>query len=388
MGEPDAKFCRFNYMDPAFYVSFLSSNLEELKQELDSLPINAVERLFFAMAFEIVLKGIQQAQDQLPDEEALRERFQMPASGMYENQTSTRIPVSTQLIDPYQKAGSRSQRSGSMYLEEADAVQFYQAEDGQLVFMNGFNISCLLSDFSRSSTNLGGPPLPDSVEGNILELETVHFTPEVRKRMPCLSHLPLYIDIKFVELDLNHILSVETKLKFKAEFTKRRKRRKSRAQAEKRADREARKEEAERINERKARLHLIDPRDDFFHASLPEESPLTGETFGPIVGRVGEDAPLQEAASNKDMLPTISFSEACQGNNDVVRISTEEFPALGARHTNITSRSEAGKSPQKAPFSSLQDKPSEPAVQGKKKTKGKGQKLVLFSTGGHRGSIY
>ena len=88
------------------------------------------------------------------------------------------------------------------------------------------------------------------------------------------------------------------------------------------------------------------------------------------------------------MLPTISFSEACQGNNDVVRISTEEFPALGARPTNITSRSEAGMSPQKAPFSSLQDKPSEPAVQGKKKTKGKGQKLVLFSTGGLRGSIY
>ena len=57
------------------------------------------------------------------------------------------------------------------------------------------------------------PPFPDFIEGRILEIENVHVTHEVRKRMPFLSHIPLYSDVVFVELDLNHILTEETRRK-------------------------------------------------------------------------------------------------------------------------------------------------------------------------------
>jgi hypothetical protein len=45
-------------------------------------------------------------------------------------------------------------------------------------------------------------PLPDELDGVVLEVESLHLTPEMRKKIPVLSHLPFYTDILFVELDL------------------------------------------------------------------------------------------------------------------------------------------------------------------------------------------
>ena len=101
-----------------------------------------------------------------------------------------------------------------------------------------------------------------------------------------MSHLPLYTDVVFVELDLNNLLSDATRQRFKAELAKRRKRRQTKVQAEKRADRVAKKEEEARIQERKARLQMIDPEDDFFHipaSPQPDNVVVTGDDFGPAI---------------------------------------------------------------------------------------------------------
>ena len=43
----------------------------------------------------------------------------------------------------------RPPTGGTMYLDETNEVHFYQSEDGQLIFLNGFNMTCLSSDYNK-----------------------------------------------------------------------------------------------------------------------------------------------------------------------------------------------------------------------------------------------
>jgi hypothetical protein len=454
------------------YHSLLATNQVELEQEAKLVSMNSVESTFLGMAVQIVLKQMQQAQDEFKEEQTMLERFASPASGMYQRQSPSLVyqgssevqhsrsngdSISSQLsvesspratqdsatsaplspsgnpfpetrryrgdsIESYKSVDSSSTKScsrgedmhhspsskrisnthcrvpGSMYLEEPEAVHFYQAEDGQLIFLNGFNMTCLLSDCSKTVPNHDKmlPPFPDHIEANVLEIENVHLTPEVRKRMPFLGHLPLYTDVVFVELDLHHILSEETKKRFKVDIAKRRKRRQSKVQAEKRSDREIKKDEAEKISERKARLQGVDPEDEFFRVPVAPEPRLTVVDLGPAVGSASLDEPLQEPLPNAETVSAVSFSQACRIVNDPPLMvgPSEAFPALGAIPVGKSTQGVATKkwgnpSTGKAQDNKIDSAPTgQNTGPGKKKKKGKGQKLVLFSTGGQRGSAY
>jgi hypothetical protein len=321
---------------------------------------------------------------------------------------------------------------GSMYLDTLNAVHFYQAENGQLVFLNGFNMTCLLSDFSKSHPapvhdekvednaeqierkhqeeihRTIQAPFPDFIEGRVLEIENVHLTTESRKRMPFLNHIPLYTDIVFVELDLNHMLSEVTRRKFKADIAKRRKRRQSKIQTEKRADRAIQKEEQQRINERKARSQTVDPNDDFFQLSsavseLTELQPIidTIQDFGPALlsanSRINQEVDIaneindvsnRENASSQPSstsIPTSSFSfsqAARRGNDHGTLSSAEAFPALSSSSA-FPSLGSSRSQPSSGSYltSKPQIEENQPIVKKKKKVKN----LVLFSTGGARG---
>lgn len=302
----------------------------------------------------------------------------------------------------------------SMYMDDEGSTHFYQCEDGQLCFLSRFNMSCLLSDFSakvpdQEALSSGKAlnfwqqrrllPLPDFVEGEIVEIENIQLTEETRKRMPFLAHLPLYTDIRFLEIDINNLLSMETKNKFKADFEMRRKRRQSRVKAEKREDKIARKQEMERINELKARTRQIDPNDEFFQVSPPPEDPLdlSSEAFGPAIsGNPGGGGPRPAAAPTS----SFSFSNITQSGGAFPALNTNSeanFPSLGASAPPKTKpapsvpswgsparpKAPAAVSPISAP--GFAEK--KPAAPGPKK-KSKGKKILLFSSGGHRGSGY
>lgn len=340
--------------------------------------------------------------------------------------------------------GHKEFPKASMYLDSEGSTHFYQCEDGQLCFLARFNMSCLLADFSpkvpdveslakpRDSLNYWQRrkllPLPDSLEGEILEIESVHLTPDLRKRMPFLGHLPLYTDIHFVELDLNSLLSIECKKKFKAEFDKRRKRRQGKVKAEKREDKLAQKKEEERIKELKARMQQIDPNDDFFQVSLPEEPvDLTGDAFGPAISgssSAGAGSPAVTAATAGSR-PAFSFSNVCQSGGAFPVLAANQdlnFPSLGSSPPSGGGNSQPGPSwgspsrsnqpqggwgqPKKAPSWGSPSHPNPSSnvtplaaengpVGGSKslpmpgpKKKSKGKKISLFSTGGQRGTSY
>merc|ERR1719491_1906383 len=199
--------------------------------------------------------------------DAYQQRYRGDSVGSHKSIDTTLTPCSTsqhnldKTINKNRNILARRKSKkiqGSMYLDTLNAVHFYQAENGQLVFLNGFNMKCLLSDFSKSHISVHegieeesagkdeekdpeinrtnqAPPLPDYIEGRVLEIENVNLTPESRKRMPFLNHIPLYTDIVFVELDLHHLLCEATRRKFKGDFSKRRRRRQSKIKAESRA---------------------------------------------------------------------------------------------------------------------------------------------------------
>jgi RING-type zinc-finger len=524
MTDPDAKYCRFNYIDPFLYQAHLANNQTELEREMASIRTmmgpSSVELTFLTMALEIVLKENLNAQFELEEEQILMDRFASPSAGMYQlqsptliaknsyeeeeeheewdrpptwNESATLSPLSAKRsgegdeleptlptpnrryrgdsISSHHSVESHSSRTSnpllgcapispnsnrrrrlsnrrvlpsSMYLD-VDAVQLYQAEDGQLVFLNGFNVACLASDASKNlptgptgsseavadascSNELGTtptksedvsfsipvlPPLPDFVEGTVLELETVQITQDVRKRMPFLAHIPLCTEVIFVELDLNDLLSNATKHKFKVELAKRKKRRQSKVQAEKRVDREIKKKEEETIQHRKLRMQRIDPDDEFFHVIPPEliePTVLVGEEFGPSIS-TRLKSQRQGAEHDPSLIvrqptvPVVSFSVACRrraGGDPVLAqdafpalgsSSHEAFPALGApsmerkKPTASWGKTGTGGNHHKAADPILSNtatlQTALPPV-GKKKRGGK--KLVLFSTGAQRGS--
>jgi len=323
----------------------------------------------------------------------------MTPSSNPDGDDETNIPDSSTATGSPIRRKPRARPTGSMYLDESNEVHFYQSE---LVFLNGFNMTCLLSDYAKGPPDGDGAnenmpvraPLPDYIEGRVLEIENVHLSPEVRKRMPFLNHIPLYTDIVFVELDLNHILTEETRRQFKVEIAKRRRRRQAKIQAEKRADRAAQKEEMERINERKARLQIIDPSDEFFHIPDLPPDPQQGADFGPALSasnsRESETSnpTIRQTTTtpSSNQTSTISFSDALRRGHDSITISsTDAFPALGSPSEAFPALGTSGSKPtgEKKPAVSAVNVTQAPGGGGKKKKKG--QKLVLFSTGGARG---
>ena len=439
--DADAKFSRFNYVDPDTYRNLLVANQEELLEEMkiaigSNDKFDVVERIYLSMALDIVLEELKKAEEELPEEKKLIERFATLSSGMYQKQSPAllfeggkvenggidfdHIDIVTTKIGKHPEEKDRrthhgvdkkptdntlrgennykTRLKGSMFLDTSSAIHFYQAEDGQLIFLNGFNMNCLLSDFSKSPACVNEQkyedqarlPFPDYIEGRVLEIENLHLTSDSRKRFPFLNHVPLYTDIVFVEIELNDTLSDVTKLKFRGDFVARRKRRRSKVLAEKRADRSAKKEEQQLVKERKARLQIIDPDDDFFQVSIEPESPNAIDPMQflePLPGGCNFNQHNTTTLLGSIPVSSFNFSEACRRGNDRIALSSgEAFPALSSSEE----------------FPSLCNKESENHVQvnpqlvndlatvhvssvaGEKKKK-KGNKLVLFSTGGVRG---
>ncbi|ESO04424.1 hypothetical protein HELRODRAFT_191771 [Helobdella robusta] len=80
--------------------------------------------------------------------------------------------------------------------EERNVLHFYQAADGQHIYMHALNVKSLKQDFLTLSR------CPDEIVANILEVEERSMDELWRDRLRYLNHLPLSCEFKLVELDL------------------------------------------------------------------------------------------------------------------------------------------------------------------------------------------
>ncbi|KAK3589143.1 hypothetical protein CHS0354_017110 [Potamilus streckersoni] len=106
------------------------------------------------------------------------------------------------------------QRTGGQ--KSSDAFYFYQAADGQHLYLHSLNARCLVHEYGSLEN------CPQTITAVIVEKETVFITEELRKRLRYLNHLPLTCSFEVAELALKPpVLSKETLKHFADDIMKR-----------------------------------------------------------------------------------------------------------------------------------------------------------------------
>ena len=85
---------------------------------------------------------------------------------------------------------------------------FYQEENGDIYYLEPLIMDILLSEYGDYNS------LPTEIEGNILDISMFQVTGELKTKYKYLNHLRIGSIIYFVEIDINDLISSNTKKKF------------------------------------------------------------------------------------------------------------------------------------------------------------------------------
>ncbi|XP_076127317.1 E3 ubiquitin-protein ligase RNF10 [Alosa pseudoharengus] len=135
-------------------------------------------------------------------------------------------------------AGSQTEMGRPQTSEPGPYYYFYQADDGQQMFLHPVNVRCLLREYGSLEAS------PPAITATVVEVEGQAVTEEVRRRHRYLAHLPLTCEFSICELALQPpVLSKETLDSFADDLEKRKRLRQKKARDEKRRERRIEMEE-------------------------------------------------------------------------------------------------------------------------------------------------
>ncbi|XP_062855539.1 RING finger protein 10 [Trichomycterus rosablanca] len=176
---------------------------------------------------------------------------------------------------------------------------FYQAEDGQQMFLHPVNVRCLLREYGSLENS------PQSITASVVEIEGHTVNEDVRRRHRYLSHLPLTCEFSICELSLQPpVLSKETLDSFQDDLERRRRMRQKKAREEKRREKRIEIEE-NRKQGKYPEVHIgLENLQQFPAFSSP---PYNGPTTQQPEFLVGPSSPLSSSpASDVAMFPSLS----------------------------------------------------------------------------------
>ncbi|XP_062400152.1 E3 ubiquitin-protein ligase RNF10-like [Sardina pilchardus] len=134
--------------------------------------------------------------------------------------------------------GSQTEMGKPQTSEPGPYYYFYQADDGQQMFLHPVNVRCLLREYGSLEAS------PPAITATVVEVEGKAVTEEVRRRHRYLAHLPLTCEFSICELALQPpVLSKETLDSFADDLEKRKRLRQKKARDEKRRERRIEMEE-------------------------------------------------------------------------------------------------------------------------------------------------
>ncbi|CAJ0965742.1 unnamed protein product [Ranitomeya imitator] len=194
---------------------------------------------------------------------------------------------------------------------------FYQAVDGQHVYLHPVNVRCLIHEYGSLER------CPDTITANVVEIDGFTVTEEVRRRHRYLCHLPLTCEFSICEISLGPpTVSLETLSYFSAEVEKRRRQRRRKERDEQR--REKRIEIEENRKQGRSMDLITDPEvhialenlHQFPAVSLATDSPVSGslcvlptaDTQSPITSSSLSCSPASQNGS--------SFSQGAESPSD------------------------------------------------------------------------
>ena len=338
-GEPDSVFCRINYLDSMLRQREFSSEILQL-EEMKKAATEDVEIICIQQALDIV-----------------------------QSQKLELFNEATQ----YLNLEGDDKSNLSIKLEEEsesdshDTFSFYQVSDGQQCFLSSFNLKLLTEEYVSH-----GKPLPNEVFGPVIDVETCHLAADARNRKRFLSHLPLFTDVQFVEIDINRILSKETKNKFQSEISKRAERRKHKRNNEKRMLKAMEKVGKPKFGQ------VIDPNDDFFHVGSYESqsSILDERNFESSFATSEVSQDLVDQVSKTDS--TFNYNNVCEKGGVWPELTKQSVSTNIVRHKEISNVWGMKKQNDQVSIAVNKGVKSSRNKQGKKKA------VTLFTTGGGR----
>ncbi|XP_071945000.1 E3 ubiquitin-protein ligase RNF10-like [Antedon mediterranea] len=138
----------------------------------------------------------------------------------------------------WREDGNRRRRQSS---ETEHTYYFYQAADSQHLYVHSLNARCLVSEYGSLSE------CPETISGQVIEIEHLTMTQELRKRYRYLKHLPLTCEFRVCELKLKPpLVSKETIKAFSDEFQRKKRARDKKVREEKKRSQKIELEEGRR----------------------------------------------------------------------------------------------------------------------------------------------
>ncbi|XP_004379069.1 E3 ubiquitin-protein ligase RNF10 isoform X1 [Trichechus manatus latirostris] len=129
-------------------------------------------------------------------------------------------------------------KPGVTHLSSSPCYYFYQAEDGQHMFLHPVNVRCLVREYGSLEQS------PEKISATVVEIVGYSMSEDVRQRHRYLSHLPLTCEFSICELALQPpVVSKETLEMFSDDIEKRKRQRQKKAREERRRERRIEMEE-------------------------------------------------------------------------------------------------------------------------------------------------
>uniref|UniRef100_A0A8C8YIQ4 E3 ubiquitin-protein ligase RNF10 n=1 Tax=Prolemur simus TaxID=1328070 RepID=A0A8C8YIQ4_PROSS len=129
-------------------------------------------------------------------------------------------------------------KPGFTHLSSSPCYYFYQAEDGQHMFLHPVNVRCLVREYGSLERS------PEKISATVVEIAGYSMSEDVRQRHRYLSHLPLTCEFSICELALQPpLVSKETLEIFSDDIEKRKRQRQKKAREERRRERRIEMEE-------------------------------------------------------------------------------------------------------------------------------------------------
>ncbi|XP_058137453.1 E3 ubiquitin-protein ligase RNF10 isoform X2 [Dasypus novemcinctus] len=219
-------------------------------------------------------------------------------------------------------------KPGFTHLSSSPCYYFYQAEDGQHMFLHPVNVRCLVREYGSLEQS------PEKISATVVEIAGYSMSEDVRQRHRYLSHLPLTCEFSICELALQPpVVSKETLEIFSDDIEKRKRQRQKKAREERRRERRIEMEENKKQG-KYPEVHIpLENLQQFpaFNSSTCSSDSALGLTSTEGHGALALSPPSRSPGSHADFLLTPLSPTASQGSPSFCVGSLEEdspFPSF------------------------------------------------------------
>ncbi|XP_043522642.1 RING finger protein 10 isoform X1 [Frieseomelitta varia] len=311
-----------------------NSSEQYIEQALDELSKRETELLQRTKLTEVKSEVVPQCESTTLDyklqiEKNNIKKSQLGSQNQQEINTSTKKYVKN--VDEEIKSTESSFSNAQSTSGTSKFFYFYQAEDGQHLYLHAMNVKMLEMQYGNLEN------CPHIIKGKLLEKEEGSLTEDLRRRFRYLGHLPLTCQFEIAEIELKPpLVSKEILSSFRDQLTLRHKHRRQREYEERQREREITEKENKRMGKYPTPVVHIDSQQDFPEFSeenipSPLESIATSSaasspsssTFDEIVASRQTDNVTREAVP--------SFAEMVQNTGTRLKSQTV-WPSINSRH--------------------------------------------------------